>query len=71
MPLIPQAVPINGDVFGKIPLVKFDDYDLANEEMLPELAPKYYIECMLYDDFVKVEPIPWARRVSNVGILIC
>ena len=45
-------------MFGKIPLVKFHDYDLVNEKMFPNLAREYYPERALYDGVVKVEPMP-------------
>lgn len=68
MPLTPQKVPFKGDMFGKIPLVKFDDYDQANEETFLELALEYYLERVLYENVVKVEPMPWAHELSNAGI---
>lgn len=49
--------------------MKFDDYDLANEETFPELALEYYLERVFYDDVMKVESMPWARMLSNARIL--
>lgn len=69
MPLIPQVIPFIEDVFGNISLVKFDDYDLENEETFLDLALEYYLDRVLYDDVVKVEPMLWARGLSNAGIL--
>lgn len=69
MPLILEAVTLYGDMFGKIPVVNFDDYDLPNEKAFPKLVPKFYLERVVYVGVVKVEPMPWACGLSNAGIL--
>lgn len=69
MSLSPQDVPLLCQMFGKTPQVNFDNYDLSNEATFPELAPENYLERVLYDDVQKVESMPWACGLHNVGIL--
>lgn len=56
-------------MFGNIPLVKFDDHDLANEETFPNLVPELYLEQVLYDNVPKFESMPWAHGLHVSGIL--
>lgn len=48
--LVPQVLPLIGDMFGSLPSIKFDDHDLENEDTFPDLAPNLYLERVLYDN---------------------
>ena len=69
MPLILGEVPIIGESFGKLHMVKFDDHDLANLEAFPELAPELYLERVLEDDVLKVVPMPWESGFAGSILL--
>ena len=57
MPLVPEEVPQLGGMFGHLPHIKFDDHDLGNQDAFPSLALELYLERVLEDDLLKVEPM--------------
>ena len=61
IPLVPTEVPLIGDMFEGLPSLKLDDHDLANLDAFPTLAPELYLERVLYDNVVKVDPMSWVH----------
>ena len=70
MSLILEDVLVEGDMFAKIPLLKMEDWDLADQEKFPELSPSMYLENIPYDDgMVRVEPKSWALGLQKSRLL--
>ena len=69
MPLILGEVPIISEAHGKLTSIKFDDHDLANLEVFPELAPELYLETILEEDVFQFFPMSWARGLAMSSLL--
>ena len=49
--------------------MKFDDHDLANLEVLPELAPELYLDRIQEDDDINIFPMRWVHALAESGLL--
>lgn len=61
MTLVPKEVLELGGMFGHLPHIKLDDNDLGNLDDFPSLVWEKYLERVLEDDVLKVEPMPWVK----------
>ena len=69
MPLFLEEVPLQGEMFGGLPLIKFDDHDLGILGASPSLALELYLEMVMDGNLLKIEPMEWVQGLAGSGIL--
>lgn len=54
-----------------IPLLKLEDWDIADHEKFPHLATNKYVTKIYYEEagFTSLEPMKWVKGIEQAGLL--
>lgn len=64
-PSIPKGVLFNGMMIGRIPTMKFKDWDLVDTEKFPHLEISELMEQSAEGAVTKLQPQEWLRKVEE------
>lgn len=70
-PLLPKQVEFEGTTLAHIPMLKMEDWDLADHERFPHLVTNKYMTKCYYEEtgVTLLEPMKWVRGVGQAGLL--
>jgi len=65
--LLLEEVPIEGELFARVPQIRMEDWDLNDREKLMHLDPNKYLKVMYYEesDVTSVEPMKWVASIQH------
>lgn len=70
-PLLPDDIILKGAHLGRVPSLKFEDWDLADHEKLPHLATTHLMKPKKHTatGVIELEPRKWLCGVEKAGLL--
>lgn len=70
-PLLPDKISFHRPCLACIPLLKLEDWDLADTEHFPHLVTDQFMHHVFYKDIgvTTMEPRKWIKEVDKAGLL--
>lgn len=70
-PLLPDDIAFEGPHLGWVPVLNFEDWDLADHEKFPHLATEQLMRRRIDTtaEMIKIELRTWLNSVEKVGLL--
>ena len=69
--LLPDDIVFEGACLGRVPVLKFEDWDLTDHEKFPHLATEKLMHQKIdvIAGMIELEPQKWLRGVEKAGLL--
>ena len=65
-----ENIPVEGEMFEKVPQLRMEDWDITDTDKFPKLALEIYLDHVQYEGgIVRLEPKIWVLGLHKVGLL--
>ena len=70
IPFLPEEVPVEGELLGKVPQLCMEDCDFNDHIQYPQFETRMYLHCVYYEStrVIRAEPMRWVAGIQNAGL---